>query len=163
MGISQYILGRNALARQEYQNALDTLNESYNLLVEIQHRLSMISLVDMAHAFRGLGQPEQSKEHLSRGITQLLDSGIYHRVSYALPPAALLAADQGFPEKAISIDALANTFPNIANSSWYADVYKREISEISARLPDDLVQAARARAKTMDVWETLRVILGDLS
>ena len=81
----------------------------------------------------------------------------------ALVGIALLLADEGETERAIELYALASRHPFVANSRWFDDVIGREIATIAATLPPDVVQTAKARGQTKDLWPTAADLIEELS
>ena len=80
----------------------------------------------------------------------------------ALPVLALLLADQGAPERAVDLYALASRHPYVANSRWFEEVIGRHIADAAATLPSDVVTAAQERGQARDLWATAKELLANL-
>ena len=104
----------------------------------------------------------RTKESLYFAINAVLTSKAYALVHWLLPAAALTLLDQGEVERAIELYALAETYPAIAKSRWYAKVAGQEIADSAEKLPSRMVAAAQARGRSLDTMTTLnqlRVVL----
>lgn len=75
---------------------------------------------------------------------------------------ALLLADQGKAESAIEYYIAALKSPYISNSCWFADIAGRQIEELAATMPQEIVAAAQARGEARDLWQTANELLTDL-
>ena len=80
---------------------------------------------------------------------------------------ALLQAEQGHPARAVELYAVVSSRPNVAHSRWFEDVFGKPIAAASARLPPEVVQAARERGSAQELADTVQALLkafkGDVS
>ena len=61
--------------------------------------------------------------------------------------------------KAIEIYCLISRYSFVANSIWFEDVFGSHLEAATQRLPAEKVAAARERAQSMDVWQTVQDLL----
>ena len=83
-----------------------------------------------------------------------IEAGSYLSLFHTLPGIALLFADQGEVERAVELYALATTQGIVANSKWFDDIAGDEIARVAEGLPVEVVEAAKARGRGLDLWET---------
>ena len=76
-----------------------------------------------------------------------------------LAAAALLKAREADGTAAIELYALARQHPFVAQSLWFADVIGKEIEQAARNLPTTAIQAAQARGRDLDMWETAKNLL----
>jgi tetratricopeptide (TPR) repeat protein len=77
--------------------------------------------------------------------------------------AALLMAKSGRVERAIELYSVACQLPFVCNSQWFEDVFGRHIEKAAVSLPYDVVEAAKARGRELDIWETAESLLEELN
>ena len=95
-------------------------------------------------------------------ICDRIAQGAYAELRAALPGIALLFTDQGEIERAVELYALASTFGIVANSKWFADIAGDEITEAAEKLPADVIEAAKARGRELDLWQTAEELLAEM-
>jgi hypothetical protein len=84
-------------------------------------------------------------------------------VMLALPAIALWFALQDHKETALEIYALATArYPLLAKAQWTHDVAGRQLTALTADVSPALVQAAQARGRTRDLWNTVAELLAHL-
>lgn len=76
-----------------------------------------------------------------------------------LAVAAYLYAVAGEAEQAVTLYALARRQPFIASSQFFEDMIGKQITAVSTNLSPDVLTAAQARGKEMDLWQTAEQIL----
>ena len=86
----------------------------------------------------------------------------YLCLTATLPGIALLFADQGQVERTVELYALATTQGYVANSKWFDDIAGDEIGAVAAGLPAEVAEAAKARGRGLDLWETAAELLVEL-
>jgi hypothetical protein len=57
---------------------------------------------------------------------------------------------------------LAATQGIVANSKWFADIAGDQIAEAAEGLPVEVADAAKARGRALDLWETVAGLLEEL-
>jgi predicted ATPase/transcriptional regulator with XRE-family HTH domain len=77
----------------------------------------------------------------------------------ALPPIALILAEQGHNERAVELYTLAWRYPFLANAQGFIDSFGQRLDAVVAALPPSIAAAAQGRGRTLDLWETA-VVLG---
>jgi hypothetical protein len=80
----------------------------------------------------------------------------------ALSGIALMLADDGEFERALELYTLALKHPFVANSRWFEDVAGREITVNTANIPPQVVEATRARGRSLDLWQYAGELLDEL-
>jgi hypothetical protein len=116
----------------------------------------------LAYVALGLGRRSQAREHLSRGIQPTAKSKYRDAALLSLPAMALLFLDEGAPERAVELYALASRYPYVANSRWFEDVAGKEIAAAAESLPPDVVARAQERGRARDLWATMEELLEEL-
>jgi hypothetical protein len=69
----------------------------------------------------------------------------------ALPPIALMLAEQGHKERTVALYALAWSHPILANARGFNDSVGRRLDAVVAALPPRIAAAAQARGRTLDL------------
>jgi hypothetical protein len=95
---------------------------------------------------------------------KLLESEIHEAVEHHLPRtlalsltlAAYLTATQGELEQGLTLYAVAQQNPFIANSRWMADVVGERITAVTQTLSSETIATAQAKGKTLDMWQTAK-------
>ena len=153
------VLGCAALAEGPYGEANRWFQECPQPVEK-----SDIGKLHACHGFaaRGLGQFSQAQALFCQALGMAIEGKLYPSLLHALPGIALLYADQGEVERAVELYALASTFDWVANSKWFEDIAGNEIAEAAEGLPADVVEAAKARGRSLDLWETAKELLGEL-
>jgi tetratricopeptide (TPR) repeat protein len=116
----------------------------------------------LAYVARGRGQHAQARVHLRSALRLSAESGHRNAALRSLPAMALLLLDEGAPERAVELYALASRYPYVANSRWFDDVAGCEISAAAEILPPDVVARARARGRARELWVTVEELLEEL-
>jgi predicted ATPase/transcriptional regulator with XRE-family HTH domain len=81
----------------------------------------------------------------------------------ALPAIALMLAEQGRPERAVELYALAWRHPLIANAQNFIDSFGQQLDAVIAALPPDIAIAAQARGQFLDLWATAAALHVELT
>ena len=71
-------------------------------------------------------------------------------------------ASIGRPERAVELHALALRYPFIANSRWCQDVFGKPMAAAAASLPPEVVAAAQARGRALDLRATAEELAAEL-
>lgn len=109
----------------------------------------------MAFAARERGHLGRAKRYLLDACRTAVEIGNQRQLEELLPVLALLSADQGEPERAVELYALAKRYPSVAESLWYEEVAGKHITILAATLPPDVVEAARRRGRALDLEATI--------
>jgi hypothetical protein len=80
----------------------------------------------------------------------------------ALPPIALLLAEQGHTERAIELYGPAWRHPLLANARCFIDSFGQRLEKVVATLPPAVAAAAQARGQALDLWETAVLLHADM-
>jgi tetratricopeptide (TPR) repeat protein len=114
------------------------------------------------YAFQGLGQTAQAQAFFYQALCMANEGKLYPPLLHALPGIALLFADQGEIDRAVELYALASTFDWVAKSKWFADIAGDKIAAMAEGLPSEVVEAAKARGRELDLWDTAKALLAEL-
>jgi tetratricopeptide (TPR) repeat protein len=157
-------MGWAALGQGDYHRAVAILQDS----VEEYHQVKLLD--ELAWALAALGQAKLAQGETGEGLAQVYESlqigkeiGAALAISKALGPCALWLGGQGDPARAVALYTLACQHPGLANSRWFDDVYGRPIAALSEQLPTEVVAAAQARGRSLDLWQTAAGLLEELS
>jgi len=80
----------------------------------------------------------------------------------ALPPIALLLAEQGHAERAVELYALAWRHPVLANAQSFIDSFGQRLDAVVAALPPAIAAAAQTRGRLLDLWATAATLDAEL-
>jgi hypothetical protein len=108
-----------------------------------------------------MGDLDASRGCVVQALAWVRERGSFPVLVLALPAAAGLLLEQGEPARAVEVYELACTLPAIAKSQWYEDVVGKPIAEAAARLPPDVVAAARERGRARDIQATLEELIAE--
>jgi hypothetical protein len=154
-------LGRVALALNENDVARQTLKESLSLSREQglrswfpQYLLGIVALRQ--------GQPSQARRHLYEALQEVTESRDLTECIEVLPAIPLFLSDQREGERAVTVFALASSYPYVANSRWFEDVVGKHIAAVATTLPPEVVAAAQERGRARDLWATAEELLVEL-
>ncbi len=163
-GFSYFEQGLLALAEEAYAEANQLLQKSFAAFQEDGHRECMSwAHALLGYATRGLGQPSQTRQHLSAALQTVADIGcVMPSLMFTLPATALLLADQDKVEQAVEVYALTSCNPFVANSRWFEDVAGRHIAAVASTLPPEVVAAAQERGRARDLKATVQELLDEL-
>ena len=109
-----------------------------------------------------MNQITQAQGYFCQALGNATNRKEFLSLIHALPGIALLIADQGETERAVELYALASTYGIVANSKWFDDIAGNEIATMAEDLPVEVVKAAKARGRKLDLWETAQELLVEL-
>jgi hypothetical protein len=75
---------------------------------------------------------------------------------------ALLLADEGQPERAVELWAVASRYPLVANSRLVEGLAGRQMAAVAAQLPPGTAAAALARGRARDLEAAMADLLVEL-
>ncbi|HEY3232381.1 MAG TPA: tetratricopeptide repeat protein, partial [Roseiflexaceae bacterium] len=81
---------------------------------------------------------------------------------HALLGLALIFAEEGAPERALELYALARQHPIIGNHQAFTTFFGQRLDAASTALPPEAAQAAQACGRERDLWATARELLTEL-
>jgi hypothetical protein len=159
-------LGWAALAEGDFLAAAQPLEECINTSRKISDRNDEAwALAAMSAAAHGLGRREQARAHLREAAAHVLKTRALYPLLHLLPVIALVLADAedaSLKERAIELYALAESDPFVREAQLFEDVAGKHIAAAAATLPPHVVEAAQARGRSLDWWETAQVLLEEL-
>lgn len=156
-------LGRIALVEEDVAQAYDQLQQSATLLLEMNDRpLAPDVLFCLAFVHRRRGERSEAIRSIIRALQITVDSEPLNPMRFELPAMALLLLDAGETERAVELYATARQSAYIANSVWFETIAGREIARAAAKLPPDVVAAAKARGQAQDLGSTVKTLLAEL-
>jgi tetratricopeptide (TPR) repeat protein len=121
-----------------------------------------VPLIGLGCVSRREGRPREAVQHLRRAVEIIRRTGVVPVLIQALATLALLLADGGELERTVEVYALAWQHPFMARSRLHEDVAGRELEQIAASLPPAVREAAEARGRERDLWETVEELLQEL-
>jgi tetratricopeptide (TPR) repeat protein len=156
-GSIQHELGCLALALGAFDEAWDWLQQARTTHEATGLRAFSGELrATLAYVARGRGQHAQAREDLRSALRLSAESRHRNAALRSLPAMALLLLDEGAPERAVELYALASRYPYVANSRWFEDVAGREIASASIALSSEAVGAAKERGRVRNLWATVK-------
>ena len=132
IGFGLTFLGEAAFVEGDLDGAMHHLLEGSAVFAELQHVHLAFPQAILSYVIRAQGDEKMTREQLASAV-QLgtIDHSIF-AIIYSLPVAALLAADNDDPERAVELYGLAQQFRHISNSRWFEDVACRELDKVRA-------------------------------
>jgi serine/threonine-protein kinase PknK len=169
MGRALSTLGCVALAEGAYAQAHERLWDSFEIYRGLgqQGRMGMgWCLANLSHAARGLRSPDQARQHLGQALRAADEDERPRPRIWAIVAAAMHLADLATSspqegERAVELYALASRYPAVANSRWFEEIAGKQIAALAARLPEEVVAAARARGRARDLVATVADLRGE--
>jgi tetratricopeptide (TPR) repeat protein len=158
--VAAEILGEVDLAEGAFGEAQSRFQECLIIFQNYAHpeRIRK-AMAGLGYANRGLNQISRSRENFCQALRVAIDN---QSLVHTLPGIALLFADQGEVEKAVELYALASTYDIVANSKWFDDIAGDEIAAMAEGLPVEVAEAAKARGRNLDLWNTAKALLTEL-
>ncbi|MEM7129461.1 MAG: BTAD domain-containing putative transcriptional regulator [Chloroflexota bacterium] len=101
------------------------------------------------------GEVDQAQRVLTPVLAMALENRFQRTAIEGICLAAILSAVQNKSERAVELYALAQRYPYIANSRWFADVIGIEIAKAAELLAPEVILAARERGSKRDLWKTV--------
>ena len=127
-------------------------------------------LDELGWALAALGQAKLAQGETGEGLAHVHESlqigrkiGAAMTTNQALGPCALWFGGQGDPARAVALYTLACQHPGLANSRWFDDVYGNPIAALSEQLPAQVVAAAQAGGRSLDLWQTAAELQEELT
>jgi tetratricopeptide (TPR) repeat protein len=156
-------LGRIALVEEGYIEAQTLLQESDAIFREVGQKDQLgAALASLGYSSRALGNQSEARQYLVEALATAVEIGAFLPLLFAIPLAALLAADRGEKEQALELYALASRYSFVTNSHWCRHVFERQISTIASTLPPEVVTVVQERGKSRNMWSTAKELLTQL-
>jgi tetratricopeptide (TPR) repeat protein len=160
------ILGRAALAEGAFAEAenwflkVDAVLQGTHIPQDEKNYAQ--NLACLGFTKRGLEQTSRARDYLYQALSVADKIESYLAIFHILPGIALLLTDGGQVERAVEIYALAATQGIVVNSKWFDDIAGDEIARAAEGLPVEVVEAAKARGRELDLWGTAEELLTEL-
>jgi tetratricopeptide (TPR) repeat protein len=154
------ILGNVALGEGCYVEAQECFQESISVGMDTDIKARLYGC--QGFAARGLKKDRQAKDCFFQALKGVVKLEHFISFVHILPGIALLFADQGEIERAVELYALVCNYGIVANSKWFADIAGDEIAMKADELPVEVAEAAKARGRQLDLWETAGKLLVEL-
>jgi predicted ATPase len=116
-------------------------------------------LLGLGAASLQLGRIDDAEYVFKDLLQQAVASHRQDQLLYALVGIAALFAHQGKIEQAIELDTLADSYPFVSKSHWFAATFGRWIEAARAELPSIKVEIKSAASESQDVWGTAEKLL----
>lgn len=154
---SHLILGQVLLAEQQDAEAANAFQTSITIAQEIGQR----SLLGLPTAYLGYlaqqrGDVVSARQALTEAFALAVELKTPLTCCFAFPFLALLLAEQGELEQAITLYAMATRFPFVANSCWFERIAGGRIAVLTTGLASTTVATLQAKAQTLDLWTIAR-------
>jgi tetratricopeptide (TPR) repeat protein len=154
------ILGNVALGEGCYAEAQECFQESISVGMDTDIKARLYGC--QGFAARGLKKDQQAQDNFFQALKGVVKLEHFFSFIHILPGLSLMFADQGEIERAVELYALASKYRIVANSKWFADIAGDEIAMKADELPVEVVEAAQARGRELDLWETAEKLLVEL-
>jgi predicted ATPase/DNA-binding SARP family transcriptional activator len=163
VGLAHWLLGREALAREAFDEAQGLLQRSVAILEEIgQQDEGSSALATLGLAAWRCGRPSRAWGYQFEALQTAAEIRAFVPLTIAMPALALLLASQGKPGQAMELYALVTQQPYVANSRWFDDVVGKQMASVAASLPSAAAAAAQERGRKQDLWDTVAELLAEL-
>ena len=160
-GVLLQLYGALALVGESYDEAQTAYRSSLEIFQQIARMTAVWPLSGLGHAAFRQGDLPEARKQISAAMTSALQSRNFFIVR-ALPTAALLLADAGQVQQAITAWSLAKSYPHIANSKWFADIAGRELDELAAAVSSTRATTAGQPDRETDLWAMSAALLVEL-
>ncbi len=167
IAVSFYSLGLADLSRGQYLEAYQRLSESAMMIRAMKDRrlLAMI-LAALGRAAAGVGIVNEVRPNLLEALKYSVEVHssqapieTFMQIAFILSKTKEVWARQ----RAFELYSLAMRYPYGSNSSWLRDTAGLEIEKSISELPGDIVEAAKTRGQTLEVWSTAAALQKELS
>ena len=120
----------------------------------------------LSRAEWALGRHAVARQQMFEALTVAVEIRAFITLLHVLPILpVLLAGEEAVQHKvrAVEVYALANSHPFIANCQFFYDIAGKEIEQVEAVLPSDVVAVAKARGQGLEFWETAENLLQEIT
>jgi tetratricopeptide (TPR) repeat protein len=166
IAMSSGLLGWVALAEMSYKEAREAFQESIARYRSYANReYEAWSLAGLGRAEYGLGNWVEAQQHLHEALRICTDIRAFIPLLYLMPVIPVVLADENNPqlkERAVELYALATSHPFVAKAQLFEDIAGRYVRAATADLPPEVLEAAQARGRALDWWETAEELLQEL-
>lgn len=163
-GFALMLLGLAELGRGAYKTAHDLLRQClavYQVTNVADDQL--FSLSGLSQAQRGLGDTHGARLTAKQALQIAVQSRSFRAAGLALGAYIGVLLDEQQVERAVELEALLMRHPFGANSCFYQELNARPVALYAARLPPEVVAAAKARGQTRDRLATLDEVWAELA
>jgi tetratricopeptide (TPR) repeat protein len=152
-----------ALVEEKYTEAQQWMQESVASFLRVGRREWMSnSLAALGRASYALGNRSEAQTHLYEALEIAVEIGAFIPLLDIMPIVSLLLADQGEVERAVELYSLASQHPWVSQAQLFEDIAGQHIAALSASLPSDVVEGAKARGQEREMWQTASELLEEL-
>lgn len=149
------IISLAALPQGKYKETYQIYQES----LQLKESGNSVGSHLAGYATHQLGRKNQARQYLYESLKISRKTRAIRGALYGLPLAAMILTDRDEIELAIEIQALAWSFPVVANSRLLEDIAGQYLLTIASTLPSNVVTAAQARGSMRDLWTTIDELL----
>jgi DNA-binding SARP family transcriptional activator/predicted ATPase len=151
MALSYWVLGGTALAHGKIQEAHDLVQESVTLYRQVGHQDELGWAISvLANILTTLGETENAMIAMSEALQIAVKTRAHHTFKHALAAMAFILAREGQAIQAVELYTLVLDDPIWKVSPWMEKVVGQYVTEASASLPEEVVEAARQRGIQRD-------------
>jgi len=115
----------------------------------------------LGFTLRAVDKGLKAKTFLRRSLQIGHEFGAYSPIVIGLPVVALLLVDENQIERAVEIYSQVKSHPIVGTSRWWRDAVGHKIDHAGSSLSSSVLDAAKARGKSLDLWETAKGLLDD--
>ncbi|MCO5200038.1 MAG: tetratricopeptide repeat protein, partial [Anaerolineae bacterium] len=158
-----HLEGLLAVTQSAYEEARSAFATTIRLWPSTYPHHFISSSTALALTMLRLGRSSEAKQQLTDVLSNALTRRSIVPAVAALSVAALALAEAGDVAGALELWRLAQRYPIIANSKWFADVMGEDVANWTAALSPERVAAMRESAKSQPLWATVERIRDVLS
>jgi len=149
--------GFAAISIGAYEEAYQLAQESTAVIKKFHLTLGLTMRGIAAHR---LGNTTEAQYCILKSLQIGSEIRSVLQISWVLAATALLLADEGEAGRAVELySLLTKQMPWIASSRWYYDFAGRFIESAATSLPAEVVAAAQARGRSLDLWQAVDDLL----
>ena len=166
IAVSLYSLGLAAMSKEQYQDAYQNLVNSAEMVRAMKdRRLLSIILSALGRAALGAGIEEEVKPYLFEALTYCIEVHSSQAPLEAFVQIAFILCQEDEDrsrERVVELYSLATRYPYVSNSHWIMDTAGSEIEKSFGDLPVNVIEAARKRGRTLEIWSAAVALHADL-
>jgi tetratricopeptide (TPR) repeat protein len=158
------LLGRLALVNEEFQKSITLVQQGIDILEGMGSRRELgPAYADLCLSSMRLGNTTEAKQYLKTALEYAVKTGDYVAHVYVLPIVALYFANQDQIDKADELYSLAVSYPMVANSHWFADIFGNTFRTISPHSIVENLDATHAETHISELQSTVNHLLQEVT
>jgi predicted ATPase/DNA-binding SARP family transcriptional activator len=113
-----------------------------------------MSTAILGFTLRAVDKGHEARTFLRRSLQISHEFGVYFPLVFGLSVVTLLLVDENQIERAVEIYSHAESHPVVGCSRWWRDAVGHEIAQAGSSLSSSVLEAAKARGRSLDLRET---------